>query len=179
MSAHPRILVVDDERSMQEFLEILLRKEGYDVSTVGDVPSALVALDSDDFDLVISDIQMPERSGLDLLRALRQAQPDVVVIMITAFATTETALAAMKEGAYDYITKPFKVDEIKLVVKKALEKKLLAAENARLRHELRNERQQRPLVGNSPRMHQLYEMIGRVAATKTNVLIVGESGTGK
>jgi two-component system response regulator PilR (NtrC family) len=122
---------------------------------------------------------MPDRSGLDLLRALRQAQPDVLVIMITAFATTETALAAMKEGAYDYITKPFKVDEIKLVVKKALEKKLLASENARLRHELRSERQQRPLVGNSPRMQQLYEMIGRVAATKTNVLIVGESGTGK
>ncbi len=179
MSAQPRILVVDDERSMQEFLEILLRKEGYDVATAGDVPGALVALDSDDFDLVISDIQMPDRSGLDLLRSLRQAQPDVVVIMITAFATTETALAAMKEGAYDYITKPFKVDEIKLVVKKALEKKLLAAENARLRHELRSERQQRPLVGNSPRMQQLYEMIGRVAATKTNVLIVGESGTGK
>jgi two-component system response regulator PilR (NtrC family) len=179
MSVQPRILVVDDERSMQEFLEILLRKEGYDVVTAGDVPSALVALDSDDFDLVISDIQMPDRSGLDLLRALRQAQPDIVAIMITAFATTETALAAMKEGAYDYITKPFKVDEIKLVVKKALEKKLLAAENARLRHELRSERQQRPLVGNSPRMQQLYEMIGRVAATKTNVLIVGESGTGK
>ncbi len=179
MSSQPRILVVDDERSMQEFLEILLRKEGYDVATAGDVPGALVALDADDFDLVISDIQMPDRSGLDLLRALRQAQPDVVVIMITAFATTETALAAMKEGAYDYITKPFKVDEIKLVVKKALEKKLLAAENARLRHELRSERQQRPLVGNSPRMQQLYEMIGRVAATKTNVLIVGESGTGK
>ena len=179
MSVQPRILVVDDERSMQEFLEILLRKEGYDVATAGDVPSALIALDSDDFDLVISDIQMPDRSGLDLLRALRQAQPEIVVIMITAFATTETALAAMKEGAYDYITKPFKVDEIKLVVKKALEKKLLAAENARLRHELRSERQQRPLVGNSPRMQQLYEMIGRVAATKTNVLIVGESGTGK
>ncbi len=179
MSVQARILVVDDERSMQEFLEILLRKEGYDVVTAGDVPSALVALDSDDFDLVISDIQMPDRSGLDLLRALRQAQPDIVAIMITAFATTETALAAMKEGAYDYITKPFKVDEIKLVVKKALEKKLLAAENARLRHELRSERQQRPLVGNSPRMQQLYEMIGRVAATKTNVLIVGESGTGK
>ena len=179
MSVQPRILVVDDERSMQEFLEILLRKEGYDVATAGDVPGALIALDSDDFDLVISDIQMPDRSGLDLLRALRQAQPEIVVIMITAFATTETALAAMKEGAYDYITKPFKVDEIKLVVKKALEKKLLAAENARLRHELRSERQQRPLVGNSPRMQQLYEMIGRVAATKTNVLIVGESGTGK
>jgi two-component system response regulator PilR (NtrC family) len=179
MSGSARILVVDDERSMQEFLEILLRKEGYEVATAGDVDGALVALESDDYDLVISDIQMPGKSGLDLLRAIRAAQPDALVIMITAFATTETAIAAMKEGAYDYLTKPFKVDEIRLVVQKALEKKLLASENARLRHELRNERRERPLVGNSPRMQQLYEMISRVAATKTNVLIVGESGTGK
>jgi two-component system response regulator PilR (NtrC family) len=179
MSAPARILVVDDERSMQEFLEILLRKEGYDVATAGSVEQALVALEADDFDLVVSDIQMPDRSGLDLLRAIRAAQPDALVVMITAFATTETAIAAMKEGAYDYVTKPFKVDEMKLVVQKALEKKLLASENARLRHELRSERQSRPLVGNSPRMHQLYEMISRVAQTKTNVLIVGESGTGK
>jgi two-component system response regulator PilR (NtrC family) len=171
--------VVDDERSMREFLEILLRKEGYDVTTAGDVDGALVALDSDDYDLVISDIQMPGKSGLDLLRAIRETQADALVLMITAFATTETAIAAMKEGAYDYLTKPFKVDEIKLVVQKALEKKSLASENARLRFELRSERQQRQLVGNSPRMQQLYEMIGRIAATKTNVLIAGESGTGK
>jgi two-component system response regulator PilR (NtrC family) len=174
-----RILVVDDEQSMQEFLEILLRKEGYEVALAGSVDGALVALESDDFDLVISDIQMPERSGLELLRAIRAAQPDALVVMITAFATTETAIAAMKEGAYDYVTKPFKVDELKLVVKKALEKRTLATENARLRQELRSERQQRHLVGTSPPMAQLYEMIDRVAQTKTNVLIVGESGTGK
>ena len=179
MSASARLLVVDDERSMREFLEILLRKEGYDVTTAGDVEAALVALDSDDFDLVISDIQMPGKSGLDLLRSIREAQGDALVVMITAFATTETAIAAMKEGAYDYLTKPFKVDEIKLVVQKALEKKLLTSENARLRFELRSERQQRPLVGNSPRMQQVYEMVARIAPTKTNVLIAGESGTGK
>jgi two-component system response regulator PilR (NtrC family) len=179
VSGGARVLVVDDERSMREFLEILLRKEGYDVTTVGEVDGALVALDSDDYDLVISDIQMPGKSGLDLLRSIRETQADALVLMITAFATTETAIAAMKEGAYDYLTKPFKVDEIKLVVQKALEKKSLTNENARLRHELRSERQQRQLVGNSPRMHQLYEMVGRIAATKTNVLIAGESGTGK
>ena len=179
MSAAARILVVDDERSMREFLEILLRKEGYEVATAADVDGALLALDSDDYDLVISDIQMPGKSGLDLLRGIREAQADAIVVMITAFATTETAIAAMKEGAYDYLTKPFKVDEIKLVVQKALEKKLLTSENARLRNELRTERQQRQLVGNSPRMQQVYEMIGRIAATKTNVLIAGESGTGK
>jgi two-component system response regulator PilR (NtrC family) len=179
MSTRARILVVDDERSMREFLEILLRKEGYEVATAGDVDGALLALESDDYDLVISDIQMPGRSGLDLLKAIRDASTDALVIMITAFATTETAIAAMKEGAYDYVTKPFKVDEIKLVVQKALEKKLLASENARLRHELRSERRDRQLVGTSRRMQQVYEMIGRIAATKTNVLIVGESGTGK
>jgi two-component system response regulator PilR (NtrC family) len=179
MNAPARILVVDDERSMREFLEILLRKEGYEVVTAGDVDAALVALESDDYDLVISDIRMPGKSGLDLLRAIRAAQSEALVLMITAFATTETAIAAMKEGAYDYLTKPFKVDEIRLVVKKALEKKLLASENARLRSELRSERQQRQLVGTSPRMQQVYEMIGRIATTKTNILIVGESGTGK
>jgi len=179
MSAGARILVVDDERSMREFLEILLRKERYEVTTAGDVDGALLALESDDFDLVISDIQMPGKSGLDLLKAIREANPDTLVVMITAFATTETAIAAMKEGAYDYLTKPFKVDEIKLVVQKALEKKTLSTENARLRSELRSERRERQLVGTSGPMQQVYEMIGRIATTKTNVLIVGESGTGK
>ena len=179
MSGSARILVVDDERSMREFLEILLRKEGYEVATVGDVDGALLALESDDYDLVISDIQMPGKSGLDLLKAIRDANSDAMVLMITAFATTETAISAMKEGAYDYVTKPFKVDEIKLVVQKALEKKTLATENARLRSELRTERRERQLVGNSGPMQQVYEMVGRIASTKTNVLIVGESGTGK
>jgi two-component system, NtrC family, response regulator PilR len=174
-----RILVVDDERSMREFLEILLRKEGYEVATAGDVDGAMLALESDDYDLVISDIQMPGKSGLDLLKAIRDAQSDALVVMITAVATTETAISAMKEGAYDYVTKPFKVDEIKLVIQKALEKKVLSTENARLRSELRSERRERQLVGNSTAMQQVYEMIGRIAATKTNVLIVGESGTGK
>jgi len=175
----PRVLVVDDERSMQEFLEILLRKEGYSVETASDVDSALVALEADDYDLVITDIQMPGRDGLELLRCARDLQEEIVVVMITAFATTETAIAAMKDGAYDYITKPFKVDEILLVVEKALEKKLLSSENRRLRDELRSERHRRSLVGNSPAMDEIYEMISRVAATKTNVLICGESGTGK
>jgi two-component system response regulator PilR (NtrC family) len=179
VSAPARILVVDDERSMREFLEILLRKEGYDVATAADVDAGLLALESDDYDLVISDIQMPGRSGLDLLKAIRHANGDALVVMITAFATTETAIAAMKEGAYDYVTKPFKVDEIKLVVQKALEKKALSSENARLRSELRTERRERQLVGTSGPMQQVYEMVGRIAATKTNVLIVGESGTGK
>jgi two-component system response regulator PilR (NtrC family) len=179
VNAKARILVVDDERSMQEFLEILFRRDGYEVAAAGDVATALVALESDDYDLMITDIQMPGRSGLDLLRAAREASPDTVVIVITAFSTTETAITAMKEGAYDYITKPFQVDEIRLVVGKALEKKLLASENRRLRTELRSQRRHRSLVGTSPSMQSVYQLISQVAATKTNVLIVGESGTGK
>ena len=140
MTPSVRILIVDDERSMREFLEILFRREGYDVVTVGGVDEALAAVESDDYDIVITDIQMPERSGLELLHAVREVAPETVVIMITAFATPETAIQAMKEGAYDYITKPFKVDEIRVVVEKALEKKLLATENRRLRSELRTQR---------------------------------------
>jgi two-component system response regulator PilR (NtrC family) len=179
MSPKARILVVDDEQSMREFLEIFFRGEGYDVVTTGSVDSALVAVDADDFDVVISDIQMGARSGLELLEAVKDGSPQTVVIMITAFGTTETAIAAMKQGAYDYVTKPFKVDELRLVVEKALEKRLLAAENQRLRSELRKETRRRQLVGSSRAMEQLYELIGRVANTKTNVLVCGESGTGK
>jgi len=179
MSPKARILVVDDEQSMREFLEIFFRGEGYDVVTTGSVDSALVAVDADDFDVVISDIQMGGRSGLELLEAVKDGSPQTVVIMITAFGTTETAIAAMKQGAYDYVTKPFKVDELRLVVEKALEKRLLSAENQRLRSELRKETRRRQLVGSSRAMEQLYELIGRVANTKTNVLVCGESGTGK
>ena len=179
MSPHARILVVDDERSMREFLEICFRREGYDVATAADVDSALALLEADDYDVVISDLQMPGRSGLELLHAVCDTSPETAVILITAFATTETAIAAMKEGAYDYVTKPFKVDEIRLVVEKALEKKLLSRENRRLRSELQSQLRQRELVGTSAAMHRVYELVNQVAETRTNVLISGESGTGK
>ncbi len=179
MSDKARILVVDDEQSMREFLEIFFRREGFDVVTTGDVDSALVAVEADDFDVVISDVRMPGRSGLDLLQVVKEISPETVVIMITAFATTETAIAAMKQGAYDYVTKPFKVDELRLVVEKALEKKLLTLENRRLRTELRTQLRSRSLVGTSAAMQKVYDLIAQVAGTKTNVLISGDSGTGK
>jgi two-component system response regulator PilR (NtrC family) len=174
-----RILVVDDEQSMREFLEIFFRREGFDVTTTGDVESALLRVGADEFDVVISDVQMPERSGLDVLRGVKESSPETVVIMITAFATAETAITAMKEGAYDYVTKPFKVDELRLVVDKALEKKQLSSENRRLRSELREQLSRRNLVGNSASMQRVFELVARVADTKTNLLISGESGTGK
>jgi two-component system response regulator PilR (NtrC family) len=179
MSECARILVVDDERSMREFLEILFRREGYDVETASNVDAALVALGADDYDLVVTDVQMPGRSGLELLREVKANSAETVVVMITAFATTETAIEAMKEGAYDYINKPFKTDEVRLVVAKALEKKLLATENVRLRGELNREKRQRQMVGTSPSMQAVYDLVAQVAATKTNVLVFGESGTGK
>ena len=179
MSGCGRILVVDDERSMQEFLEIFLRREGFDVTTAGDVDSALVACEGGDFDLVITDVQMPGRDGIELLREIRDHSPETVVVMITAFASSDTAITAMKEGAYDYITKPFKVDEIRLVIEKALEKKLLSGENRRLRSELRSQTRHRTIIGSSEVIQRVFDLTTQVAATKTSVLISGESGTGK
>ena len=179
MSTKARILVVDDERSMQEFLEIFFRSEGYDVVTSGDVDTALVHLENDDFDVVISDIQMPGRSGIDLLHAAYEISPETVVIMITAFASTETAIRALKEGAYDYVTKPFKVDELRIVIEKALEKKLLSSENRRLRRELKSHSRDRDILGNSAAIRRVSELVTQVADSKANVLVSGESGTGK
>jgi two-component system response regulator PilR (NtrC family) len=179
MTVKARVLVVDDERSMQEFLEIFLRSEGYEVETAGDIQSALIQLENDDFDVVITDIQMPGGTGIELLHATHEFSPETVVIMITAYASTETAIAAMKEGAYDYITKPFKVDELRIVLEKAVEKKLLVGENRRLRSELRVRARDRSIIGNSQPMQRVFDLVAQVATTRANVLISGESGTGK
>jgi len=179
VSAKARILVVDDERSMQEFLEIFFRSEGYDVVTAGDVESGKLHIEGDEFDVVITDMQMPDGTGLDILEAAQEHSTDTMIIMITAFASTESAIAAMKQGAHDYITKPFKVDEIRIVVEKALEKKLLASENRRLRTELRSQERDRSIIGNSPVMQRVFDLVHQVADTKATVMVTGESGTGK
>ena len=174
-----RILVVDDEQSMREFLEIFLRREGYAVSTAADVDTAIAHLEADEIDLVITDLQMPEKTGLDLILAAREVSPETVTIVVTAFGTTDSAISAMKEGAYDYLTKPFKVDELSIVIDKALEKKLLSNENQRLRRELRSQARDRNILGSSRAMQEVFDLIAQVAETKTNVLVTGESGTGK
>jgi len=174
-----RILVVDDERSMQEFLEIFLRREGYDVLTAGDVDTAVAQLESDEVDLVLTDMQMPGKTGLDLILAGREVSPETIMVVVTAFGTTDSAIAAMKEGAYDYLTKPFKVDELRIVIEKALEKKVLSRENVRLRREIRSRSRSRQIIGYSGPMQEVFELISQVAETKTNVLVYGESGTGK
>ncbi len=140
---------------------------------------ALVALESDDWDLVISDVRMPGMSGLELLDQVRQLAPETTVILITAHGTTESAVEAMKHGAYDYLTKPCSVDEIRLVVDKALEKRDLAHENQRLRLQIRDQSAIPTIVGKTDRMQEIFGLVRQIAPTRANVLITGESGTGK
>ena len=174
-----RILVVDDEESIREFLEIMLRKEGYEVSCVEDGQKALEALKKKTVDMVISDMQMPNMTGLQLLKEVKDQFPDMLFMMITAFGTTETAVEAMKLGAYDYITKPFKIDEVRLNIANALRSQNLEVENRTLKKEMSREYSFQNLVGNSETMHRIYEMIKRVSQTPTNILVTGDSGTGK
>ncbi len=174
-----RILVVDDEQSMRDFLSIMLKKEGYDVVTAENGGSALKVIQSEIFDLIITDVKMPGVDGIEVLRTAKDVSPETVVIMITAFATTETAVEAMKLGAYDYITKPFKVDEIKLVIQKALEKRNLRKENILLRREIESRAGFGNFIGASAPMQRVFSLIRQVADTKSTVLVTGESGTGK
>ncbi|HET6436521.1 MAG TPA: sigma-54 dependent transcriptional regulator, partial [Anaeromyxobacter sp.] len=172
------ILVVDDERSMREFLEILFRKEGYDVAVASDTAAALSRAAQGDLDLVITDLRLGRESGIEVLRGVKEQSPSTEVVMVTAFATTENAIQAMKLGAYDYVQKPFKVDELKLVVAKALERRALVAENRVLK------RTPGPMtgveiLGSSPAMAEVREMVEKVAPGKSTVLISGESGVGK
>jgi two-component system response regulator PilR (NtrC family) len=175
----PRILVVDDEESIREFLEIMLKKEGYEVTCAEDGLKAKDLLAKKAFDMVISDLQMPNMTGLELLKHVKETYPDLVFMMITAFGTTESAVEAMKIGAYDYLTKPFKIDEVRLNIQNALRSKSLEVENRVLKKELGKEYSFQNLVGNSEAMHRIYDLVKRVSQTPTNVLITGESGTGK
>lgn len=174
-----RILVVDDEESIREFLEIMLKKEGYEVNLAEDGAQAKDMLTKRSFDMVISDLQMPNMNGLELLKYVKDSNPDTVFMMITAFGTTETAVEAMKIGAYDYITKPFKIDEVRLNINNALRSRNLEVENRSLKKELVKEYSFQNVIGNSPIMHQIYDLIKRVSQAPTNILITGESGTGK
>jgi len=174
-----KILVVDDERSMREFLGIMLAKEGYGVTQCPDGETALRQVEEDIFDLVIMDIRMPKMDGIAVLERIKEITPETIVIMITAFASTDTAVRAMKKGAYDYITKPFKIDEIKLIIRNALEKKALEKENILLKRLVETKFSFDNIIGQSPKMLAIYELMEKVAPTKTNILITGESGTGK
>ncbi len=177
--ADARILVADDERSMRELLAIMLRQGGYDVTLAEGGQMAIDALIREDFDLILTDLRMQKVDGMSVLRAAREHSPHTVVLVITAFASTETAVEAMKLGAYDYITKPFKLDEIRLTIAKALERKRLQDENEALRRQLRQDRGFENFVGRSRGMLAVFEMIRKTAESSSTVMITGESGTGK
>jgi len=174
-----KILVVDDEESMCRFMEIMLKKEGYSVSSSQDAASALEQIKSENYDLVIADLMMPEMSGIELLSLAKSVNPDLDFIMMTAFASVDSAIEALKKGAFDYITKPFKVDEIKIAVSKSLEQKKIVRENVQLKQELKVKSDFDSFVGNSPEIVKLKKMAERIARSDSTVLIEGESGTGK
>jgi two-component system response regulator PilR (NtrC family) len=171
--------VADDERSIRELLRIVLRREGYEVQVAENGGQALGLLERQPVDLLISDISMPDMSGVDVLRAARTLNPDLAGIMITAFASTETAVEALRLGAYDYVTKPFDVDELKLVVRKALERTQLRRENVLLKRELDSSHEFAGIIGRSDAMLEVFSLIETIATTSSTVLVTGESGTGK
>ncbi len=173
------ILVVDDDLSMRELLGYLLGREGYRVETASGGKEALSLLKNRGFDLLLCDIRLGDISGLEVLKAARELHPGAVVIMISAFASTETAVEAMNLGAYDYVPKPFNKDELLETVEKALELRTLEREQEILEGELRRSLHFGKIVGVSPAMQHIYKMIAQVARTRSNVLITGESGTGK
>jgi two-component system response regulator PilR (NtrC family) len=175
-----RVLVVDDEQSMREFLAICLRRAGHEVVVADSGAAALGHLEKKPADVVVSDLRMPgDLDGLGLLGQIKQRNFDTEVILVTAFATADTAIAAMKQGAYDYLTKPFKVDEINAVIGRAMEKRRLVAENAALREQVAGKVRLAQLLGRSKAMQKVFDLIGKIHSTKTSVLITGESGTGK
>ncbi|MEK7741769.1 MAG: sigma-54 dependent transcriptional regulator, partial [Nitrospirota bacterium] len=174
-----KILIVEDEKSMREVLGILLEGEGYDVTLAAGGIDGISLLNKDIFDMVITDINMPKVNGFEILKKVRETSPDTLVIMITAFGTTESAIEAMQLGAYDYIHKPFKIDEIRLVVKKALEKRKLSEEVSILREKIKTTYEFGNIFWKNPKMQELLGIIPRIAQSNSNVIITGESGTGK
>jgi two-component system, NtrC family, response regulator PilR len=174
------ILVVDDEASMREFLEILLRKQGHRVFTAADLEGAAARVADGGVDLVITDLRLGAESGLDVLRRVKERSPATEVVVVTAFATTENAVQAMKLGAHDYVLKPFKVDELRLVVEKALEHRALVQENRVLRHRVGKPRLAAPeIIGAGAANEEVRALVEKVAPTRTTVLVTGESGVGK
>src|SRR3954471_13151267 len=175
----PRILVVDDERSMREMLQIVLRREGYEVLLAENGRTAIDLLEREPVDILISDIKMPDLSGVDVLRAAKRIDQDILGIMITAFASTESAVEAMRLGACDYLTKPFDLDVLRMKVREKIENRQLRQENVLLKRTLGLSHQFSNMIGRSETMLEVFKMIETVARTNSTILLTGESGTGK
>ncbi|OFW14376.1 MAG: Fis family transcriptional regulator [Acidobacteria bacterium RIFCSPLOWO2_12_FULL_67_14] len=180
MRRNASILVIDDEEIMREILEALLTREGYHVRVAGSAMEGLELARTEPFDAAVVDVMMPGVDGITTLEELRKIDEDLPVLMITAFASVETAISAMKRGAFDYITKPFKNDEVLVVVGNAVERRQLKAENSALRQTLQAQHQTfAGIIGRSPRMKQIFNLIVQAAPSRSTILISGESGTGK
>jgi two-component system response regulator PilR (NtrC family) len=177
--ADARILVVDDERSMREVLFSMLKNEGYDVTVADGGEAAIETVRRETFDAIITDVRMPKVDGLQVLKAAKDLSPNTVVIMITAFGSSETAVEAMKLGAYDYITKPFKYDEVALNIRRALERKRLRDENLNLKRRLETQYRFENIIGKSAKIVEVFDTIRKIADSNSTVMVTGESGTGK
>ena len=173
------ILIVDDEQSYRQLLSLVFEGDGHTIRTATNGREALDLLQSEPADVVISDVRMPDMDGIEMLSSVRETQPDLGVVLMTAFASVETAREAFKLGADDFIQKPFDVEELKLIVKKTLEKQALIDENRAFKRAQRERGSIKNIVGNSAKMHAIFQMIETVAEVQSTVLITGESGTGK
>lgn len=174
------ILIIDDEKVQANILGDILTREGFDVTTLTDPEKALALVHQQSFDLVVSDLKMPKMDGIELLKHLRRIDPDLTVVIMTAYGTIETAVRAMREGAYDYVTKPFSKDEILITVQRSIKNLEILRENLYLKEELGLHHSSIPLIGKSQVMREIYQMVSRVAEDdKATILIQGETGTGK
>lgn len=174
-----RLLIVDDDPVALGLLREVLSKEGYEVVSALSAEEAISQGIENIFDVIITDVRMGEKDGMDVLRSFKKTSPETAVIMITAFGSIDTAIEAIREGAFDYISKPFKLEEIKITVRRALEQRRLLRENQYYRQELLEKYQFKNVIGRTPQMFQVYKTIARVADTKSTILLYGERGTGK
>lgn len=175
----PKILIVDDEKDICKALELLLKREGYSTTSVYSGEDAIEKLKAENFDIVITDLKMGKVDGIAVLDKAKEINPEISVIMMTAFASIESAVEAMKRGAYDYIVKPFHNEEIRLTIRKVLEQKKILRENIALKQQLSQRMACRDFVANSESMIKIIETLEKVIPTKSNIMILGESGTGK
>src|SRR3990167_3989795 len=174
-----KILIVDDEKLMRVSLEDKLTKEGYSVSSLSNAVEGVKLLQSTNFDAVITDLRLPRMDGIDFLKEIKKASPDTVVVIMTAYGSIENAVTAMKEGAYDYVTKPFPLEELIIKLQKALKHKDMIAENIMLKQSVLGQYGYDNMIGRGEGMKRVFEIISTVSNRDTTVLIQGESGTGK